>query len=244
MLTVDINCDVGEGIGNEELLIPYISSCNIACGAHAGNVDTIDHVIQLAQQYQVKIGAHPSFPDRKNFGRQVMDISLEQLERSLINQIELMQERLDLAGDKMNHVKVHGALYNISATDQGFAEVVVNAVRKLDPNTLLYVPFHSVIEKVALKNKLRIQYEVFADRNYNDDLTLVSRSQKNAVIINQDEVIRHISEMILHQQVKTVANTIIPIKAETFCVHGDHNEAIKLVKHIYHSLTKKGISIA
>ena len=244
MLTVDINCDVGEGVNNEELLMPYISSCNIACGAHAGDVETIDRVIKLAQKYQVKIGAHPSFPDRKNFGREVMDISLEKLEISLINQIKLIQERLDLFGGKLNHVKAHGALYNLSAVDSNIAEVIVNSIKETAPNAILYVPYNSVIEKVALQNKLNIKLEAFADRNYNDDLTLVSRSQKNAVITNKDEVIDHISNMIIHQQVKTISNILVSIKPETFCVHGDNSEAIELVKHIHHSLTQKGISIA
>lgn len=244
MLTIDINCDVGEGINNEELLMPYISSCNIACGAHAGDIKTIDRIIKIAQKHQVKIGAHPSFPDRKNFGREIMDISLVKLEISLINQINLMQERLGLFGEKLNHIKAHGALYNLSAVDENIAEVIVNSVKKTVSKAILYVPYNSIVEKLAVKNKLEIKYEAFADRNYNDNLTLVSRTQKNAVITNKEEVINHISNMIINHKVKTISGALIPIKTDTFCVHGDNPEAIKLVMYIYKTLTKKGISIA
>jgi len=244
MITVDINCDVGEGINNEELLMPYISSCNIACGAHAGDLDTIDRVIKIAQAHHLKIGAHPSYPDRENFGRERMNISLEKLELSLIAQIKLMQERLSVFGESLNHIKAHGALYNLSAVDEDIAAVVINTVKKIAPSTILYVPYNSLIEKKAVKHQVKIKYEAFADRNYNDDLTLVSRAQTNAIITNKEDVIDHISEMIINQQVKTISNLLIPIKAETFCVHGDNAAAIELVKHIYKSLTKKGISIA
>tara|TARA_B100000809_G_C15104712_1_gene518290 strand:- start:1258 stop:1992 length:735 start_codon:yes stop_codon:yes gene_type:complete len=244
MMTVDINCDVGEGINNEELLMPYISSCNIACGAHAGDLETIDRVIKIARKNNVKIGAHPSFPDRKNFGRVIMVISLEELEISLINQINLIKERLDLLGGTLHHVKAHGALYNLSAVNKETAEVIVSSIKKVAPDAILYVPNNSIIEKVAIKNKLHTKLEAFADRNYNDDLTLVSRSQKNAVITNKDEVMNHISQMIFHQQVKTIFNNLIAIKPETFCIHGDNTEAIELVKYIHQSLTEKGIHIA
>lgn len=243
MHKININCDVGEGINNEALLMPYISSCNIACGAHAGDVETIDRVIQLAQEHQVKIGAHPSFPDRENFGREVMDISLSALEQSLVDQIQLLQERISKAGAELTHVKAHGALYNLSVKDQAIARVIVDAVKKVVPAAILYVPYPSEIEKIALENQLCIRYEGFADRNYNGDLSLVSRKQNNAILTDKEAVIQHISEMILHQQVKTVNGTFVPIKVDTLCVHGDNTEAIELVQYIYESLAQKGISI-
>ena len=243
MVTVDINCDVGEGINNEKLLMPYISSCNIACGAHAGNLKTIDRVIKIAKQNKVKIGAHPSFPDRENFGRAIMKISSEDLENSLINQIQMIQERLDLVGKTLHHVKAHGALYNLSAVNKDTATVIVKAIKKAAPHAIIYIPCNSIIEKVALQCKLDTKLEAFADRNYNDDLTLVSRSQTNAMITNKDEVMNHLSQIIDHQQVKTISNKLIAIKPKTFCVHGDNPEGIQLVKYIYQSLTAKGIQI-
>ncbi len=244
MPIIDINCDVGEGVNNEALLMPYISSCNIACGSHAGDVATIDRVITLAQEYQVNIGAHPSFPDRENFGRQIMNISLEALEESLIQQIELLKERLHLQGGHLHHIKAHGALYNLSVVDKAIAKVIVNAVKKTAPKVMLYVPCNSIIEQVAKEEALFIKYEVFADRNYNDDLRLVSRSEKNAVISDLSQVVTHILTMVLDQQVNTISDKLMPIKAETCCVHGDNKAAIEIVKQIHRSLTQKGIVIA
>ncbi len=243
MLTVDINCDVGEGIDNEEFLMPFISSCNIACGAHAGDVLTIDHVIKLALNDNVKIGAHPSFPDRENFGRVAMEISLAELEESLLSQVSLIKERLQLFGGTLHHVKAHGALYNLSATDEATAQVIVNVMKKVAPETTLYVPSNSVIEQIASQSGLKTMMEVFADRNYNDDLTLVSRSEKNAVLTNKEEVIKHISEMIFRKRIKTISGQLIPIKSDTMCVHGDNREAIELVKYINKSLTTQGVQI-
>ncbi len=244
MLTVDINCDVGEGLDNEESLMPYISSCNIACGAHAGSITTIDRVIKIALKNKVKIGAHPSFPDRENFGRTKMNISPEALEISLVNQIQTIQERLDLLGGTLHHVKIHGALYNLSAVNEETAQVIVNSMQEVAPNTILYVPNNSALEQIAIQNKLKTKREAFADRNYNNDLTLVSRSQDNAVITDKNEVINHLSQMIFNQQVKTISNTLVPIQPETYCVHGDNKEAITLVKYIHQSLSDKGVKIA
>ena len=242
MLTIDINCDVGEGIDNEEELMPYISSCNIACGAHAGDSSTIDRVISVARQHRVKVGAHPSFPDRKNFGRKVMRISWDALAASLIEQIQRMQERL--GGEQLHHIKAHGALYNASATDHDIAKVLVHAVKKTAADTILYVPGNSVIEQLALQHRLNIKYEVFADRNYQDDLRLVSRTQRNAVITDKEEVLRHLSRMVIDQRVKTVSNRLVPIRAETGCVHGDNEAAREIVRYIYQELPRKGVAIA
>ncbi len=244
MTTVDLNCDVGEGVNNEAQLMPYISSCNVACGAHAGDVETIDNTLKIALTHRVNIGAHPSFPDRKNFGRKALDISSAELSVSLIDQIKLMQKRILLLGGRLNHIKAHGALYNVSAVDQNTAAVVVSAVKATAPDAILYVPYHSVIERVALAHQLTVKREAFADRNYQDDLTLVARTQENAVITDKDEAVNHILEMIAYQRVKTVNDTLLPIQAETFCVHGDNKKAIELVKHIHRSLLEKGISIA
>ncbi len=244
MLSIDINCDVGEGVDNEALLMPFISSCNIACGAHAGDVETIDKVIQIAQKYQVNIGAHPSFPDKENFGRKIMDISLETLKASLIHQIQLLQKRLDIHGASLNHIKAHGALYNQSVVDPKIAKVIIDSVKKTTPNAVLYVPFNSVIERLAIQQQVKIKYEVFADRNYDDNLRLVARTEKNALITDKEEVVNHILKMITDKNVNTISNNLIPIKAETCCVHGDNEAVIEIVRFIHQSLTKKGITIA
>ena len=243
MLRIDINCDVGEGLQNEALLMPYISSCNIACTAHAGSIESIDRVIQLAKQQGVKIGAHPSFPDREHFGRRVINITPEKLEKSIVEQIELLKQRLELADQSLHHIKMHGALYNLSAKDIPTAEIVLNAVKKSAPNTILYAPDNSQITRLAESQGIKIKREAFADRNYNEDLSLVSRKQNNALITDKDQAFEHLSRMIFEGSVETVSGIITPIKAETFCVHGDNSNAIELVTYIHKNLINQGVHI-
>ena len=242
-MKIDINCDVGEGVGNEQFLMPYISSCNIACGGHFDNANTIDKTIQLAIENEVKIGAHPSFPDKENFGRKLMNISDEELKESINSQLNLFKERMSLVGAKLHHIKPHGALYNAIAVNEKLAVFFAKLVKPYLKEAYLYVPYNSVIAKVALKKNITIKYEAFADRNYNDDLTLVSRTKNNALLIDENEVLNHILHMIKYQNVKTISDLEIPIKADTFCVHGDTKNAIEIVKFINKQLTEKGFSI-
>lgn len=245
MQPLDLNSDVGEGVGNEAMLMPYITSCNIACGAHAGDVATMDTVLQLAVDHQVKIGAHPSYPDRANFGRIAMDITPEALEQSLLAQLQLFQERLALLpGATLHHIKAHGALYNVSASDGTVAQLIVKVVQQTAPNAVLYVPYGSVIANIATAAGLTIQYEIFADRNYQDDLQLVPRTEENAVITHTKDVASHVAKMVIEGKVQTVSGKLVPIQADTCCVHGDNEAAIAIVKELHHLLTQKGIQIA
>lgn len=239
---IDINCDVGEGIGNEALLMPYLSSCNIACAAHAGNEKIIDEVIALAKTHNVKIGAHPSFPDRENFGRNVMDISTEDLQQSIEAQILLLMNKTQLQGMNLHHIKPHGALYNLIAIDNSTARAVVEAVKRTIPHAYLFVPSSSVIERVAIENGVNIKYEAFADRNYNPDLSLISRTDRNAMITNKVAVLAHLEEIIIHKRVNTIKG-YKTIKADTICVHGDTENAVELVTYIHQQLTLKNIQI-
>ncbi len=227
---IDLNCDVGEGLNNEHLIMPFISSCNIACGGHAGSVEIMDHVISLAIQHQVKIGVHPSFVDKANFGRVVLDISNEELRQSLIDQMELFKDRVSLQGGTIHHVKPHGALYNLIAINKEKAEVVVDTIQQVFDGVKMYVPFGSVIESVAHQAGIDIIYEAFADRNYNDDLTLVSRKELNAILNNPNEIIAHVSKMANESKVKTISGTEKRIKAQTFCIHGDNSNVIPILK--------------
>jgi UPF0271 protein len=244
MNKIDLNCDVGEGVGNEAELMPYISSCNISCGAHAGTEEIIKGVILLAEKHHVKIGAHPSYPDRENFGRKKMNMPLDELEASLISQIKWLNDlTTKLTGSPVNHVKAHGALYNSSAIQKDIANVVVNAVIKSVPNAKIYVPNRSVIEEVAFNRKLKVVNEVFADRNYQEDLSLVPRTQKNAIITNKNDVVKHVIRMVKTQKVKTLDGIEKPVFAETCCVHGDNEKAVEIVKFLHESLLKNGVSI-
>lgn len=243
MKTIDINCDVGEGLANEAEIMPYISSCSIACTGHAGTIETIDKTIRLAKLNNVKIGAHPSFPDRENFGRKFLEIPSQTLQKSIEFQINLLKERAALQGQKLNHIKAHGALYNVSAVDMVIAQTLINAYKNTIENVFLYVPFNSKIETLALQNNIPIKYEAFIDRHYNDDLTLVSRTLPNAIIKKPKKAFNHIYSIISENRVTTVLNKKVTIKAETYCIHGDNEKAVYILKHIVKQLKQYNITL-
>ena len=240
---IDINVDVGEGIGNESILMPIISSCNIACGGHTGDEETMRMVVKLAAANNVKIGAHPSFPDKANFGRKPMDISCAALYTSIKGQIDDLMIILEEENARLNHVKPHGALYNLAAVDEKKASVIIEVMKNFILPVKLYVPFKSIIEKMAIENNIPIRYEAFADRNYNEDGTLVSRNQNNALIYESEQMFYHVFRMISSQKVKTISGSEIKILADTFCIHGDNPKAVDLIQYLSKRMLEKGILI-
>lgn len=235
LFSIDINVDVGEGISNESQLFPYVTSCNIACGGHAGDYTTMKTVVKLAKLHGLKIGAHPSFHDRKNFGRQVLDISNTSLFLSLKKQINDLLQVLKEEHLQLHHVKPHGALYNLAAKDKDTAMVIIELIKSIKEPIGLYVPYGSVIANLAMRENVSIMYEAFADRNYNEDLSLVSRNEANAIISKSDEVFNHVLRMIKEHRVKAITGIEVYLIAETFCIHGDNPEVLGIVK----TLTKK-----
>jgi len=239
-LKIDINSDVGEGIGNEDQLFPLISSCNIACGGHAGDLETMLSVVRLAKKNNLKIGAHPSFPDRKNFGRKTMNISKDKLIKSLKNQIEslknvLIQENVDL-----NHIKPHGALYNFASNDKETARIIINLTKEM--KTKLYVPYSSLISEMAIKAGVKICNELFIDRNYNSNLTLVSRGNSNALIENTNEMFKHVYN-IINNKIISINKKERSVEFDTLCIHGDNPNVIKLLEDLHLKLNNIGIEI-
>lgn len=230
MEKIDINCDVGEGLNNEDVLMQYIQSCNIACGSHAGNKKQMQNIVALAIKYKVKIGAHPSYPDEENFGRKTMVMEPDEFKKSIQNQINLLLKIVKEQGVSLHHIKPHGALYNDLAKSDDLSVKFLNAVMPYKNMVKLYVPYNSAIEKNALKKGFSIIYEAFADRNYNDDLSLVSRQEKEALIINPKLILQNVLEMVNTQKVTTVSGKKVPIKAATFCVHSDTENAIEIVQ--------------
>ena len=230
---IDINCDLGEGFNNEHIIMPLISSCNISCGAHAGSLEIMDKVIQLALKHKVKIGAHPSFPDRDNFGRNVLDISNSDLQKSLEDQLTIFKDRALLQNATIHHVKPHGALYNLIAINSEKASVVIAAIQHVFEAVKLYVPYQSRIEEVANQSGVEIIYEAFADRRYNEDLSLVSRTLSNALIVDKHEVLKQVQKISDKQLVTTVNFHEKKIKASTFCIHGDTKNAIELLQYLH-----------
>lgn len=241
--SIDINVDMGEGVGNEHLLMPYISSCNIACGGHYGDHDSMTAVVQLAKQHKVKIGAHPSFPDIENFGRAVVDMSCVALYASIKSQIEAIMRVIREEHAALHHVKPHGALYNQAAIDANTAKVIIEVMKSIALPLKLYVPYKSVIADLAIQENIPIVYEAFADRNYNADLTLVSRSKSNAIITEKEQLFEHVYQMLISEKVRTIDGGEVEIKADTFCVHGDNAEAIKLIEFLSHKLKENHIKI-
>ncbi|MDA8761880.1 5-oxoprolinase subunit PxpA [Flavobacteriaceae bacterium] len=233
---IDINCDLGEGLDNEHIIMPLISSCNISCGAHAGSIEIMDKVIQLAVKHKVKIGAHPSFPDRKNFGRKVLDISDSDLQKSLEDQLTILKDRALLQNATIHHVKPHGALYNLIAVNREKASIVIAAIQHVFEAVKLYVPYQSRIEEVAFQSGIEIVYEAFADRMYNEDLSLVSRTFSNALIEDKLEVLKQVQKISNKQLVTTVNFHEKKIKASTFCVHGDTKNAIEILEYLHKHL--------
>ncbi|MBT8280292.1 MAG: 5-oxoprolinase subunit PxpA [Muriicola sp.] len=240
---IDINCDVGEGLGNEAQLFPFISSCNLACGGHAGDAKTIREVIALAHMHQVRVGAHPSYPDKENFGRKSMEMNSDDFRNSIISQIELVEDILSDKKGTLTHIKAHGALYNDLAKDRELALKYLNILKPYKSSTALFLPFGSVLAKEALKSGWRCKYEAFGDRNYNDDLSLVSRTSDSALITAPENALEHLLLMIKKSRVKTVSGNLIPIKADTYCIHGDTSSAYEILTYLSVEFPKHNIHL-
>jgi UPF0271 protein len=241
-ISVDINADLGEGAGQDDAIMPLISSCNIACGGHIGDEESINKTIVLAQFNKVKIGAHPSFPDKENFGRTAMEMTEVDLEESLKNQLTLFYQIAKENDEPVHHIKAHGALYNSIAKEEKTAAIFLNAVSKLDVKAKLYVPNNSVIHRLA-KSKYECLTEAFIDRAYNEDSSLVERSQKGALHKTPEAVWKQLHEMITNKKVNTINGAKIEVQADTFCIHGDHPNAKQILEYIHQMLSKHNLSL-
>jgi len=240
---IDLNCDMGEGIGNDELIMPYISSANIACGYHAGDEKTIWKTIELAIKYNVAIGAHVSFFDKENFGRSEMNLPANEVYDLVTQQLIIIQEIVDSFPIKLNHVKPHGALYNLSAKDALIAKTIALSVKDFNENLVLFGLSGSLSIKEAKAIGLKTANEVFADRIYQDDGSLTPRSQQNALIEDADKAIEQVLQMIKKGTVTTISGKKISIAAETVCIHGDGKHAVEFATNISEAIKKEGIRI-
>lgn len=223
---------MGEGIGNDELIMPYITSANIACGYHAGDESTMHQTILLAQKYTVNIGAHPSFLDRENFGRTEIKKSPQEVYELVFKQIKILQKIAADNNATVHHVKPHGALYNMAAKDKVLARTIAEALKDSDENLVLFGLSNSFLISEAKAIGLKTASEVFADRTYQDDGSLTPRTQPNALIEDTDEAIQQVLMMVKQGKVKTVSGKEISIVAETICIHGDGKNAVEFAKEI------------
>jgi UPF0271 protein len=233
---IDINCDMGEGIGNEEELMPFISSANIACGYHAGDAETMLRVTQLCLQHGVHIGAHPSFFDRLNFGRTAMILPAEEIYRLITAQLKTMNAIVLECGGTLHHIKPHGALYNMAAADSVLANVIAQAVKDFDASLIYYGLSGSVMITEANKQGLQTANEVFADRTYQDDGTLTPRNKPHALLTDINDVQQQVLKFAKENKATTVSGKDIFLQADTICIHGDGTHAIDFAKAVYKQL--------
>ncbi len=231
-MKIDINCDLAEEMSNDAAIMPYITSANIACGFHAGSLEIMKRTVDLCLEHNVKIGAHPSFLDRKNFGRTEMHVSDDVLSAWITEQIFALQKICAAAGAEMYNVKPHGALYNMSARDARLARLIAETVKKIDNRLVLYGLSGSVSISEAEKIGLKTANEVFADRTYRKDGTLTPRSQTNALIEDTETAVKQLLQIINFKKVTTVCGEQIPMTAQTVCIHGDGKHALKFAKKI------------
>ncbi|MBV9009576.1 MAG: LamB/YcsF family protein [Verrucomicrobia bacterium] len=243
-MTVDLNSDLGEGTGYDDEILSLVSSANIACGFHAGTPESILHSITAAKQRNVAIGAHPSLDDRANFGRTEIQIPAAQLSSLITYQLGAFSALCRAAGARLSHVKPHGALYNMSARDEALASGIARAIAGFDRSLIIFAPTGSALAAASRACGLQVVAEVFADRNYNADGSLVSRTRPDALLHGATEAAERAIRMLREGKVRTVDGTDLALTAETICVHGDTPGAVEYVRTLRERLEEEGIVIA
>ena len=238
---IDLNCDVGEGIGNEAQLFPMISSCNIACGGHAGDAGSMADMVSLGLEYGLNLGAHPSYPDREHFGRKSMRMEAREFQESIKGQLYAMQQVIIRKKAVLHHIKAHGALYNDLAADLVLAATYLDVLEPFKGETLLYVPCGSPFAKFAVNRGYRIWQEAFADRAYEADGSLASRKKPGALLSEPAVVCEQISQMVLEKRVRCLNGDYFPIAADTYCLHGDGPNVLEILMYLSNKLPEKSI---
>jgi 5-oxoprolinase (ATP-hydrolysing) subunit A len=236
MLICDLNCDMGEGMASDEAIMPLVTSANVSCGFHAGNGDIIRSTIAMAIRHNVRIGAHPSFRDRENFGRKEMQLSHDKLYAIVLEQLIKVDLLAKEKGTSLHHIKPHGALYNMAARETAVAKTIAQAVKDFNEDLVVYGLSNGCLITEARQLGLKTANEVFADRTYQDDGSLTSRSQPNALIENEEQCIQQVLQMVREGSVTTIAGNRIPVIADTICIHGDGKFAVSFAKKIHEAL--------
>ncbi|SCU73627.1 putative lactam utilization protein, UPF0271 family [Cupriavidus necator] len=242
-MQIDLNADLGEGCDNDEALLALISSANIACGWHAGDASTMVRTVKWALERGVAIGAHPSYPDRENFGRTEMQRDPEHVYADVLYQVGALDAIVRAQGGKLHHVKPHGALYNQAVRDPALARAIVRAVRDFDADLVFFGLAGSQMIDIAKEAGLRVKQEVFADRGYNPDGTLVKRGTPGALHEDEEAALNQTLTMVREKRVRAIDGTWVPIQAETVCLHGDGAHALAFARRIRERLGAEGIAI-
>lgn len=248
MYMVDINCDMGESFGTyikgkDEEIMKYITSANIACGFHAGDPATMRNTVQLAMEHNVGIGAHPGLNDLVGFGRRKIDISPQEAYDLVLYQIGALQAFVQAEGASLQHVKPHGALYNMAAKDKELSQALAEAVQKVDKNLILFGLAGGELYHAGIKKNVRTASEVFSDRTYQQDGTLTSRKEENALITTHEDAVKQVIRMIKEKKVYTLQDIDVDIEANTICIHGDGEHALDFARYINEALKAANIEI-
>lgn len=248
MITIDLNCDLGESFGHYKLgentaILQYITSANIACGFHAGDPSVMRETVALCIEHQVSIGAHPGLPDLVGFGRREMAISPTEAYDLTVYQIGALQAIATSQGSTIRHVKPHGALYNMAAKNPALAEAIAKAVYDVSPNLMLFGLAGSELITAGQKFGLPIANEVFADRTYTNEGTLTPRRNTNALITSDEAALTQVLQMVKTQTVTATTGETVSLQADTICLHGDGEKAVVFAKMIYEALKAEGIRI-
>ena len=241
--TIDLNCDMGEGAGNDAAIMPFVSSASIACGGHAGDEDTMEATVALALQHSVAIGAHPGFADKANFGRVEMDLPHTEVYGLVTAQIYTLQKIAYRFGTTLRHVKPHGALYNMAAKDKALADTIVQAVKDVGAGLVLYGLYNSCLIAAAQEAGLQYAAEVFADRRYHTNGLLVNRQAPGAVIEDEGRSVEQVLQMVLNNTVTSIEGETLAVRPQTVCLHGDGTHAAAFAKKIHMALVANGIMI-
>ena len=240
-MEININCDLGESsklhsTENDPLLLEIVNSANIACGYHAGDQPTMEKTVEISKRNNVSIGAHPSFKDPENFGRKRLNLPPTEIKKLIIDQISILSDVANNKGIKVTHVKPHGALNNMACENYDLAKVISESIIETNKDLIFLVPTGSQMEKAGKKLNLRVAAEIFADRNYEDDGSLISRSKKEALIIDPEIAKKHVLTMVENQSLNCLSGKKIPCEIDSVCIHGDNESSLNTAKLIRKNL--------
>ena len=245
-MEININCDLGEkskfhSTENDPDLLNIVNSANIACGYHAGDKETMNKVIEISMKNDVSIGAHPSFNDPDNFGRKRMNLNSNEVKKLIFDQYEILQAIASKYSENVTHIKPHGALNNMACEDIDLATTIAKAINEISKDMIYLVPTGSKMEIAAKKLNMKIACEIFADRNYEDDGNLVSRSKSNALITDPEQAKIHVLQMVKNQSLNCLSGKQIPCKIDSVCIHGDNKSSLATAKSIKENLLSNGL---
>ena len=247
-MEININCDLGEtskfcSTENDPLLLGIVNSANVACGYHAGDEPTMKKTVEISKKNGVSIGAHPSFNDPENFGRKRLNLQPEEITKLIIDQINILTEIAEKNSMKVTHVKPHGALNNMACENFELASVIAKSIMQANKDLIFLVPTGSEMEKAGKKLRMKVAAEIFADRNYEDNGNLVSRSKPNALITDPEVAKNHVIKMVKNQSLNCLSGKQIPCDIDSVCVHGDGKSAVGTAKEIRDGLMKTGVTL-